>query len=123
MIQFELTPISGAVIATPDAFADERGFFYESFRADRFAEHGIPTAFVQDNHSRSRCGVVRGLHFQWQPPMGKLMQGTFGSAFLMAGGHPPSLAAAAQAGGNAWQRRAPTLAARRGRARGERGWR
>ena len=84
MIKFDPTPLSGAVTVTPDAFADDRGFFYESFRSDRFAEHGIPIAFLQDNHSRSRRGVVRGLHFQWQPPMGKLMRVTVGAAFLVA---------------------------------------
>ena len=56
----------------------------ETFREDQFQQHGLPTKFVQDNHSRSTRGVVRGLHFQWEPPMGKLMRVTFGSAFLLA---------------------------------------
>src|SRR5438876_967700 len=72
------------VIAHPDVFEDERGFFVEVFRADLFAGLGLPTQFVQLNHSRSRKGVLRGLHFQWEPPMGKLMRVTLGSAFLMA---------------------------------------
>jgi len=72
------------VLSHPDVFEDERGFFVEVFRADLFAELGLPTAFVQDNHSRSRKGVLRGLHFQWDPPMGKLMRVTLGRAFLVA---------------------------------------
>ncbi len=56
----------------------------ETFRTDQFAELGLPTDFKQDNHSRSAKNVLRGLHFQWEPPMGKLMRVTFGSAFLVA---------------------------------------
>ena len=55
-------------------FADDRGYFEETFRADEFAAHGITDAFVQDNHSRSTKGVIRGLHFQHTPPMGKLLR-------------------------------------------------
>jgi dTDP-4-dehydrorhamnose 3,5-epimerase len=68
----------------PDIFQDSRGFFTETFRADQFRSLGLPTEFVQDNHSCSAKGVVRGLHFQWEPPMGKLMRVTAGSAFLVA---------------------------------------
>src|SRR5579862_5381355 len=56
----------------------------ETFREDQFKAQGLPYQFVQDNHSRSARGVLRGLHFQWDPPMGKLMRVTFGSAFLVA---------------------------------------
>jgi len=56
----------------------------ETFREDQFQKHGLPTHYVQDNHSRSTKGVVRGLHFQWEPPMGKLMRVSQGSAFLVA---------------------------------------
>ena len=60
-----------------EIFQDERGFFSETFRADQFeGPRAPPTDFVQDNHSRSAKGVVRGLHFQWEPPMGKLMRVT-----------------------------------------------
>lgn len=52
---------------------DERGFFVERFNAERFREHGLPTDFVQDNHSRSLPGVLRGLHYQVDPPQGKLV--------------------------------------------------
>jgi dTDP-4-dehydrorhamnose 3,5-epimerase len=72
------------VVVVPKAFRDERGFFVEVFRADQFKALGLPTAFVQDNHSLSRKGVLRGLHFQWEPPMGKLMRVTRGTAFLVA---------------------------------------
>ncbi|MGH9471119.1 MAG: dTDP-4-dehydrorhamnose 3,5-epimerase [Terriglobales bacterium] len=80
----ETTVLDGAVILLSEAYRDGRGFFLESFRADQFRALGLPDEFVQDNHSRSRRGVVRGLHFQWQPPMGKLMRVTVGAAFLVA---------------------------------------
>lgn len=80
----ESTHLNGVVVLQPEVFDDGRGFFLESFRADRFAELGLPTNFVQDNHSGSRRGVVRGLHFQWDPPMGKLMRITVGSGFVVA---------------------------------------
>ena len=84
-IQIESEHLNGLkVITHPDVFEDERGFFVEVFRADGFAEMGLPAAFVQLNHSRSRKGVLRGLHFQWEPSMGKLMRVTLGSAFLVA---------------------------------------
>jgi dTDP-4-dehydrorhamnose 3,5-epimerase len=72
------------VVIVPKAYRDERGLFVEVYRADQFKELGLPTEFVQDNHSLSRKGVVRGLHFQWEPPMGKLMRVTRGTAFLVA---------------------------------------
>ncbi len=56
----------------------------ETFRADFFSSLGLPSEFPQDNHSRSRRGVVRGLHFQWDPPMSKLMRVTCGAAFVVA---------------------------------------
>src|SRR4029077_19081618 len=72
------------VVVAPQVFADERGFFMEVYRADQFKALGLPSAFVQDNHSRSKKGTLRGLHFQWEPPMGKLMRVTRGTAFLVA---------------------------------------
>ncbi len=71
-------------VLTPQVFQDERGFFMEVFRADQFKKLGLPTEYVQDNHSGSVRGVLRGLHFQWEPPMGKLMRVTRGTAFLVA---------------------------------------
>jgi len=83
-IKIEARNLDGAVVLVPDVFQDSRGFFMETFREDQFKAHGLPTHFVQDNHSRSVKGVVRGLHFQWEPPMAKLMRVTLGSAFLVA---------------------------------------
>lgn len=72
------------VVLTSKAFEDQRGFFMEAYREDQFRELGLPPIFVQDNHSSSKKGVLRGLHFQWEPPMGKLMRVTRGAAFLVA---------------------------------------
>ncbi len=83
-ITIESTRLNGLCVIVPEVFADERGFFSEVFRKDQFEELGLPGEFVQDNHSRSARGVLRGLHFQWDPPMGKLMRVTLGSAFLVA---------------------------------------
>lgn len=83
-VSVEQTPIDDVLLVNHEAFRDERGFFMEVYRRDLFAELGLPTEFVQLNHSRSARGVVRGLHFQWQPPMGKLMRVTQGKAFLVA---------------------------------------
>ena len=71
-------------IVTPQSFEDERGFFLEVFRKDVHAAAGLPVDYVQLNHSRSTQGVLRGLHFQWDPPMGKLMRVLQGEAFLVA---------------------------------------
>ena len=71
-------------VIVPDIYKDERGYFLETYRADLFRELGLREDFVQDNQSYSTRGVVRGLHFQWDRPMGKLMRLTFGSAFLVA---------------------------------------
>jgi dTDP-4-dehydrorhamnose 3,5-epimerase len=83
-IRIESRQLEDVVIIVPEIFQDDRGFFTETFRADQFQALGLPTQFVQDNHSRSVKGVVRGLHFQWDPPMSKLMRVTVGSAFLVA---------------------------------------
>ena len=80
----EQTHIRDLLIITPDIFQDDRGFFTETYRKDKFSEFGLNAEFVQDNHSRSSKNVVRGLHFQWEPPMGKLMRVTQGAAFLVA---------------------------------------
>ncbi|MFY9793105.1 MAG: dTDP-4-dehydrorhamnose 3,5-epimerase [Candidatus Sulfotelmatobacter sp.] len=83
-IKIESRLLGDVVVIVPEIFQNARGFFTETFRADQFKALGLPTEFVQDNHSRSAKGVVRGLHFQWDPPMGKLMRVTAGSAFLVA---------------------------------------
>jgi dTDP-4-dehydrorhamnose 3,5-epimerase len=81
------TPIPEVLIVEHEPFLDARGFLMEAFRAEAFAKHaglGLPTTFVQLNHSRSVRGVTRGLHFQWDPPMGKYMRVARGEAFLVA---------------------------------------
>ena len=83
-IKIESKDLGDVAVVVPDVFRDDRGFFTETFRADEFQELGLPTQFVQDNHSRSAKGVVGGLHFQWEPPMGKIMRVTAGAAFLVA---------------------------------------
>ena len=83
-MKLETTSIEGISVLRPQLFEDERGFFLEAFRADVFEKLGLPTVFAQENHSQSKRGVVRGLHFQWDPPMGKLMRVTSGTAFLVA---------------------------------------
>jgi len=74
----------GLIVLKPEVFKDERGFFMETFREDIFKDLGLPPNFVQHNHSGSVKNVVRGLHFQWEPPMAKLMRVTVGTAFLVA---------------------------------------
>lgn len=83
-LKIESRHLNDIVVLVPEVIGDSRGFFMETFRADQFLEIGLPTNFVQDNHSRSSNGVLRGLHFQWNPPMGKLMRVTSGAAFLVA---------------------------------------
>ena len=83
-IKVETRHLGDIAIVVPEVFEDDRGFFTEIYREDQFKKLGLPPNFVQDNHSRSLKGVVRGLHFQWEPPMGKLMRVTLGSAFLVA---------------------------------------
>jgi dTDP-4-dehydrorhamnose 3,5-epimerase len=83
-VKIESRFLEDVIVLVPDIFQDSRGFFLESFREDQFKTLGLPTNFVQDNHSCSSKGVIRGLHFQWDPPMSKLMRVTRGSAFLVA---------------------------------------
>jgi len=83
-VTVESTHLDGVVVLRAKAIEDARGFFQEVFRADRFRELGLPERFLQENQSRSRRGVLRGLHFQWDRPMGKLMRVLVGRAFLVA---------------------------------------
>jgi dTDP-4-dehydrorhamnose 3,5-epimerase len=75
------TRLDGLVALAPAVHGDERGFFIETFRADVAREHGLPTEFVQDNHSRSRQGTLRGIHFQTHPGQGKLVRVARGRVF------------------------------------------
>jgi dTDP-4-dehydrorhamnose 3,5-epimerase len=77
--------ISDVVVVEPVVFGDDRGFFFESFNQRRFAEAlGVSVSFVQDNHSRSARGVLRGLHYQIQQPQGKLVRVAAGEIFDVA---------------------------------------
>ncbi len=79
------TEVTGALIIEPKVFGDERGFFLETFQAKRYEqEAGIALPFVQDNHSRSTKGVLRGLHFQKTKPQGKLVRVVSGEVFDVA---------------------------------------
>jgi dTDP-4-dehydrorhamnose 3,5-epimerase len=66
--------LPGLVLLAPAVHGDARGFFMETYRADAWSAEGVPTEFVQDNHSRSRRGTLRGLHFQTHPGQGKLVR-------------------------------------------------
>jgi dTDP-4-dehydrorhamnose 3,5-epimerase len=83
-IRIENTAIDAVKIIVPEVFRDERGYFSEAYRLDQFEELGLPGRFVQLNQSGSVKNVLRGLHFQWEPPMGKLMMVSKGEAFLVA---------------------------------------
>jgi dTDP-4-dehydrorhamnose 3,5-epimerase len=83
-VRVQDTAIDSVKLVSPDIFEDERGFFQEVFREGAYAQAGLPTHFVQFNHSGSVRNTVRGLHFQWEPPMGKLMRVSRGVAFLVA---------------------------------------
>ncbi len=78
------TRIPGVLILEPRVFGDERGFFMESWNARTFAQAGLDLTFVQDNHSRSARGVLRGLHYQSPGPQGKLVRVAAGAVFDVA---------------------------------------
>ncbi len=78
------TDLPGVLIIEPTVHGDERGFFQETFHAERYAKAGIGLPFVQDNHSRSGPGILRGLHYQLCRPQGKLVRVTQGVAFDVA---------------------------------------
>ncbi len=78
------TAIPGVLIIEPRVFGDERGFFMESWNAETFGQAGLDLGFVQDNHSRSSRGVLRGMHYQRPNPQGKLVRVTAGSVYDVA---------------------------------------
>lgn len=78
------TRIPEVLLIEPDVFGDSRGFFMESWHKQKFAEQGLDAVFVQDNHSHSTRGVLRGLHYQLQQPQGKLVRVVAGSVFDVA---------------------------------------
>ena len=84
-MQITKTSIKDLVVIEPEVYGDDRGFFYESYNLDKFKALGIDTIFVQDNHSKSAKGVLRGLHFQLPPkPMAKLVRCTKGKVWDVA---------------------------------------
>ena len=84
MTQFIPTKIPEVILIEPRVFSDSRGFFLESYQKKRFAEAGIRFDFVQDNHSQSEQGILRGLHYQIQQPQGKLVRVISGEIFDVA---------------------------------------
>ena len=79
-----LTELPGVLVIEPRVFSDARGFFFESFHAERYAQAGMPATFVQDNHSGSTKGTIRGLHYQLRRPQGKLLRVVRGAVFDVA---------------------------------------
>ncbi len=78
------TKLEGTILLEPVVHGDDRGFFFESFRRDLWAEHGVDVDFVQHNHSRSARGALRGLHFQTEPGQAKLIRCVRGRIFDVA---------------------------------------
>ena len=78
------TSLPGCVVIEPAVFGDARGVFFETWNAERFGEHGLPTRFVQSNVSTSVKGVLRGLHYQWPRPQGKLVSVLEGEVYDVA---------------------------------------
>lgn len=84
-MQVTSTALSGVLVLEPTVYEDSRGFFYESFNSQTFCEaSGLKEDFVQDNHSCSVKGVIRGLHYQVKTPQGKLVRAVVGSVFDVA---------------------------------------
>lgn len=78
------TDLPGVVVIHPDVFRDSRGFFLETYHREKYLALGVPGPFVQDNHSRSVGGTIRGLHLQVQRPQGKLVRAVRGEVFDVA---------------------------------------
>jgi dTDP-4-dehydrorhamnose 3,5-epimerase len=83
-MQFKPTSIPDLILIEPQVFGDQRGFFVETYRADKFTEIGINPKFMQDNHSGSRQGILRGLHYQIHQAQGKLVRVVAGEVFDVA---------------------------------------
>jgi dTDP-4-dehydrorhamnose 3,5-epimerase len=83
-VKVSQTPLDGVVVIEPRVFSDDRGFFVETYRVDRYRDAGITLPFVQDNHSRSRRNVLRGLHLQLRFPQGKLVRAAAGRIWDVA---------------------------------------
>src|SRR6218665_902900 len=83
-VGFALLGETGVAVIEPRLFGDHRGFFLESYHAEKYAAAGIAIPFVQDNHSRSTAGVLRGLHYQLGRPQGKLVRAIRGAIFCVS---------------------------------------
>jgi dTDP-4-dehydrorhamnose 3,5-epimerase len=83
-LKFTQTPLTGIVVVEFKVYADDRGFFLETWHAGRFRDAGIADSFVQDNHSRSKRNVLRGLHYQEPNAQGKLVRCSRGAIFDVA---------------------------------------
>ena len=83
-MKYQPLAIADVVLMTPQVLGDERGFFMETFRQNEFEAHCGKYSFVQDNHSKSRRGILRGLHYQLKQPQGKLVRVTQGRVFDVA---------------------------------------
>lgn len=83
-MQFSSTKLPGVILVEPKVFEDERGFIFESYHAQRFAENGLSLNFCQDNHSRSKKGALRGIHYQIRQAQGKLVRVVIGEIYDVA---------------------------------------
>jgi dTDP-4-dehydrorhamnose 3,5-epimerase len=83
-LKFTETELPGVILIEPDVHRDERGFFLESYHAEKYRDHGIDATFVQDNHSKSDNGTLRGLHMQLVQPQGKLVRVVAGEVYDVA---------------------------------------
>lgn len=83
-MKISATSLPGVLLIEPKVFGDERGFFLETYHQQKYQDSGLDTVFVQDNHSRSTRGVLRGLHYQLKNPQGKLVSVASGEVFDVA---------------------------------------
>lgn len=83
-MEFRETELPGVLVVVPDVFEDPRGFFFECYHAEKYAAGGVTGTFVQDNHSKSQRGTLRGLHAQWRKPQGKLVRCLQGEIYDVA---------------------------------------
>lgn len=83
-MEFRTTPLEGVLVIEPDVHRDDRGFFLETYHAEKYTAAGLGARFVQDNHSRSTRGTLRGLHAQLRKPQGKLVRAIEGEIFDVA---------------------------------------
>ena len=83
-LKIEPTELPEVLAIQPNVYPDDRGWFMETFNTREFAKHGLPIEFAQDNTSRSRLGVIRGLHYQFDPPQGKLVRCVRGTIYDVA---------------------------------------